>query len=140
MENQVKLNFLGGISKFPRTLQDKMSKAMKKSEKNDRITLNIMVNYGGRDELVYAINQIIAKGIKKVDEKTVKQHLYTGGIPDPDLLIRTASEMRLSNFLLWQIAYTEFYVTPVLWPDFNEAEMEEALQTYKSRQRRFGGL
>lgn len=138
MANRVKLNFLGRISKFSPKLQEKMKEAMEKTKKNDRITLNVMVNYGGRAELVDAVNAIINEGRGTIDEKTISQSLYTKGIPDPDLLIRTASEMRVSNFLLWQIAYAEIYVTPVLWPDFRREQLKEAIDDYQKRVRKFG--
>jgi undecaprenyl diphosphate synthase len=116
MKNQVKLNFLGRLTQFSTELQAKMRQAMAQTKNNKRITLNVMVNYGGRAELVDAIkgmakNQLIDDEVK---EETISQYLYTKGMPDPDLLIRTANEMRISNFLLWQIAYSEIYVTPTL--------------------------
>lgn len=138
MANRVKLIFLGRISKFSPKLQKKMKEAMEKTKKNDRITLNVMVNYGGRAELVDAVNAIINEGLGAIEEETISQRLYTKGIPDPDLLIRTASEMRVSNFLLWQIAYAEIYVTPVLWPDFRREQLKEAIEDYKKRVRKFG--
>ncbi|NQT29478.1 MAG: isoprenyl transferase [Candidatus Saganbacteria bacterium] len=138
MENQVKLNFLGRLSKFSDELRKKMEAAMEKTKNNKRITLNVMVNYGSRAEIVDAVQAIIDKGQKKVEEDTISQHLYTAGIPDPDLLIRTASEMRVSNFLLWQIAYAEIYVTPTLWPDFRREQLIEAMAAYQKRVRKFG--
>jgi len=138
MENRVRLRFLGRISRFSPKLQKKMENAMKKTENNDRITLNVMVNYGGRAELVDAVNAIINEGRKTIDEEAISQRLYTKGIPDPDLLIRTASEMRVSNFLLWQIAYAEIFVTPVLWPDFRREQLREAIDDYQKRVRKFG--
>jgi undecaprenyl diphosphate synthase len=138
MANRVKLRFLGRISKFSPKLQEKMKEAIEKTEKNDRISLNVMVNYGGRAELVDAVNAIIIEGCRTIDEETISQHLYTKGIPDPDLLIRTASEMRVSNFLLWQIAYAEIYVTPILWPDFRREQLKEAIFDYQKRIRKFG--
>jgi undecaprenyl diphosphate synthase len=115
-----------------------MKDAMEKTKGNDRITLNVMVNYGGRAELVDAVNRLLNEGHKIVDEDLIGEHLYTKGIPDPDLLIRTASEMRVSNYLLWQIAYSEIYVTPVLWPDFRKEQLKEAIQAYQKRVRKFG--
>ena len=115
-----------------------MKKAMEKTKENNRSILNVMVNYGGRAELVDAVQAIIKEGRETVDEGTISQHLYTKGIPDPDLLIRTASEMRVSNFLLWQIAYAEIYVTPVLWPDFRREQLKEAIEAYQKRVRKFG--
>jgi undecaprenyl diphosphate synthase len=138
MVNRVKINFLGRLSKFSPKLQKKMKESMEKTKGNDGSTLNVMVNYGGRAELVDAVQAIINEGRGRVDEETISQHLYTKKIPDPDLLIRTASEMRVSNFLLWQIAYAEIYVTPVLWPDFRREQLEEAIEAYQKRVRKFG--
>ncbi|MFH1576319.1 MAG: polyprenyl diphosphate synthase [Candidatus Margulisiibacteriota bacterium] len=138
MANKVKLRFLGRLQKFSPELKQKMSKAMEQTKDNDRITLNVMVNYGGRAELVDAVKEIVAEGRREIDENTISQHLYTKGLPDPDLLIRTASELRVSNFLLWQIAYAEIYVTPVLWPDFRRDQLKAAIEAYQKRLRKFG--
>jgi len=138
IKNGVRLNFLGRLEKFSESLRKKMYEAMEKTKGNDRITLNVMVNYGGRAEIVDAFNQILKEGRKEVDEETLKQYLYTKDIPDPDLLIRTANEMRVSNFLLWQIAYSELYVTPVLWPDFRKEQLLAAIEDYQKRVRKFG--
>jgi undecaprenyl diphosphate synthase len=138
MKNRVKLRFLGRLAKFSSSLRKKMEQAMERTEKNDRITLNVMVNYGGRAEIADAVQEIIDSGKKKVDEKLINDHLYTRGVPDPDLLVRTASEMRVSNFLLWQIAYAEIYVTPVLWPDFRKDQLQDAIRSYQTRVRKFG--
>ena len=138
MKNEVKLNFLGRISKFSPALKKNMKEAAERTKDNCRITLNIMVNYGGRAELTDAVQAIIDKGQIKVDEETINQHLYTKGMPDPDLLIRTASEMRISNFLLWQIAYSEIYITPSFWPDFRKEQLMEAIAEYQKRVRKFG--
>jgi undecaprenyl diphosphate synthase len=106
------------------------------------MTLNVAFNYGGRAEILDAVRRIVAKGIppESVDESLFNSYLYTAGLPEVDLLIRTGDECRLSNFLIWQTAYSEYYFTPVLWPDFNKKEIEKALLTYSRRQRRFGGL
>jgi undecaprenyl diphosphate synthase len=138
MKNKVRLKFLGRLDKFPEGLQKKMYQAMEKTQNNDRITLNVMVNYGGRAEIVDAFNKMMEDGRKTADEETISRYLYTKDIPDPDLLIRTASEMRISNFLLWQIAYTELYVTPVLWPDFRREQLLAAVEDYQKRIRKFG--
>jgi undecaprenyl diphosphate synthase len=138
IKNGVRLNFLGRLGKFSENLRKKMYEAMEKTKGNDRITLNVMVNYGGRAEIVDAFNQMLKEGRKEVDEETLKQYLYTKDIPDPDLLIRTANEMRVSNFLLWQIAYSELYVTPVLWPDFRKEQLLAAIEDYQKRVRKFG--
>lgn len=144
MKNKVRLKFLGRLDKFSELLREKMQKAMEKTANNDRIQLNVMVNYGGRAEIADAVNEIIASRAagheSRVEEKEIQAHLYTKGIPDPDLLIRTANEMRVSNFLLWQIAYAEIYVTPVLWPDFRREQLIIAIEDYQKRERRFGKL
>lgn len=115
-----------------------MKKAMERTSKNNKITLSVMVNYGGRAEIVDAVKEIIKEGEKNITEEMIGKHLYTRGMPDPDLLIRTASEMRISNFLLWQIAYAELYITPVYWPDFREKELMKAIESYQKRTRKFG--
>src|SRR3989338_274545 len=140
MENKVKLNFLGWLSELSPELQKKTKAAMKKSENNTRTVLNIMMNYGARAALIDAFKQMSAEQLSAdvIDEKKVSKYLYTKDVPDPDLLIRTASEMRISNFLLWQIAYSEIYVTPVLWPDFRRAQLKDRSEEYQKRTRKFG--
>lgn len=140
MKNEVKLNFLGRLSKFSPELLDKMQKAMDKTKNNKRITLNIMVNYGARAELVDAFLQMTNEQMTndQITEETISNHLYTAGMPDPDLLIRTAGEMRVSNYLLWQIAYAEIYVTEKCWPDFRKEELLKAIEDYQKRTRKFG--
>ncbi|MCU0640977.1 MAG: polyprenyl diphosphate synthase [Candidatus Margulisbacteria bacterium] len=144
MKNGVKLQFLGRLTKFFPELQKKMREAMEKTKGNDRITLSVMVNYGGRAEIVDAVNEIVEHRTlnteQRVEEKDVQAHLYTKGMPDPDLLIRTANEMRVSNFLLWQIAYAEIYVTETLWPDFRRDQLVAAIEAYQKRERRYGKL
>lgn len=144
MKNKVRLKFLGRLDKFSELLREKMQKAMEKTVNNDRIQLNVMVNYGGRAEIVDAVNEILdsrkPNTEHRIEEKDIQERLYTKDIPDPDLLIRTASEMRVSNFLLWQIAYAEIYVTPVLWPDFRREQLIIAIEDYQKRERRFGKL
>lgn len=134
----VRLNYLGQLNRFSPEIQQKMKSSTERTKKNNRVVLNIMINYGGRAELVDAVNEIIAQGKKEVSEELISQHLYTRGMPDPDLLIRTASEMRVSNFLLWQIAYAEIYVTPIFWPDFRKEQLKEAIEAYQKRVRKFG--
>src|SRR5690606_8206487 len=109
---------------------------------NNRITLNVAFNYGGRAEIVDAVQRIMRAGIapEDVTEELISKYLYVTDLPDPDLIVRTGGDMRLSNFLLWQAAYAEFYLTPTFWPDFNEAELYSALEAYAGRQRRFGGV
>ncbi|MHB1415971.1 MAG: polyprenyl diphosphate synthase, partial [Chloroflexota bacterium] len=109
---------------------------------NKTITLNIAFNYGGRAEIVQAVRRIVQDGLapEEINEETITRHLYTAGQQDPDIIIRTGGEMRLSNFLIWQAAYAEYYSTPVFWPDFDEAELLKALTAYSQRQRRFGKI
>ena len=140
MEKKVRLRFLGRTELLSSELQKKISWAMDRTAANTGLNLSIMVSYGGRDEIVGAIKEITKKGkrAEEINEKLVEAHLYTSGFPDPDLLIRTAGEVRVSNFLLWQIAYSEIYVTTVLWPDFGKEELFEAIKEYGKRARKFG--
>ena len=126
-----------GIS--PRLLK-KIEKAVELTRNNDTIILNVAFNYGGRQEIIDAVKRIIQEGIPpdQVDDALLSQYLYTSGQPDPDLIIRTSGEMRVSNFLIWQGAYAELYVTPTYWPDFDETELQKALDHYAARERRFG--
>ncbi|MFA5138935.1 MAG: isoprenyl transferase [Elusimicrobiota bacterium] len=139
-KNGVRLMVSGRIEGLPEQVRAEISASIKKLEKNKGLTLNLCLNYGARAEIVDAVNSLIREGIKEVSEIEISGRLYTAGIPDPDLVIRTSGEMRLSNFLLWQVAYAELYVTPVLWPDFRKEQLLEALADYQRRERRFGGL
>ncbi len=134
-----KIRFIGDLSAFPESLRNKMLEVEHKSVFN-KMCLNVAVNYGGRNELVNAFNKLIAEGKEKVTENDISEHLYTAGMPDPDLIVRTGGEVRISNFLMWQSAYSEFYFTDVLWPDFGNKELDEAIEYYSSKQRRFGGV
>jgi len=136
----VRLYHIGRIERLPADLQHKVIRAMDLTRNNDRLYLQLAFNYGGRDEIVCAISRMIADGVKseEVTPEMVSKYLFTAGIPDPDLVIRTSGEMRLSNFLIWQAAYAELYVTPALWPDFNRDEYYKALLAYSQRERRFG--
>lgn len=138
----VKLNHLGTLEGLSSRLQKRVIDAMELTRNNTAITLSLAFNYGGRQEILMAVKKLLAQGIspEAVDEAIFSQSLYTSELPDPDLIIRTAGELRLSNFLLWQSAYSEYYFTPTYWPDFDEAEVERALRAYTQRQRRFGGL
>jgi len=144
MKNNVRLKALGNLSKLPaRTLQE-LEWGIEKTKDNTGLTLNLAVSYGGREEIVDACRHIAAE-VKQgrlepdaIDESQIARHLYSPEIPDPELLIRTGGDMRISNFLLWQIAYTELYVTPVLWPDFGKDDLVKAIEAYHGRQRRFG--
>ena len=138
----VRLNHLGRIDRLSPDLQQAILEAMELTQDNAGLTLNVAFDYGGRDEILQAVRRILEDGVSpdQVDESLLCRYLYTASLPDPDLIIRTAGEMRLSNFLLWQTAYSEYYFAPVLWPDFDEAEVTKALIAYRRRQRRFGGL
>ncbi len=142
MDKGIRFNVIGEIEDFPKKLQMEIKNAMNKTAKNKNLCLSLALSYSGRTEIIHAtkgIVEAVKKGIvKKVDEKTFKKYLYAGAIPDPDLLIRTSGEMRLSNFLLWQIAYTEIYVTEIFWPDFRKKAYLEALKEFTRRERRFG--
>jgi undecaprenyl diphosphate synthase len=137
----IKLCHLGRLDKLPDSLQATMKNAMELTKDNTAMTLNLAVNYGGRSEIIDAVRRLIAEGVpaENINEELFRNYLYTAGMPDVDLLIRTSGELRTSNFLTWQTAYTEFYFTDTLWPDFNEKELEKALLSYSQRQRRFGG-
>jgi len=139
-KNGVKINFLGRINMLPEHLQKKAAWAMDKTKGNKRITLNIMTNYGGRAELVDAFKAMTNDELSndEINEETVSNYLYTKGMPDPDLLIRTAGEMRVSNYLLWQIAYSEIYVTGLYWPEFRKEALLAAIEDYQKRTRKFG--
>lgn len=144
LEN-IKVKVIGDISKLDAGLQKSIQKIVTNSAKNTGLTLNIAFNYGGRDEIVKAMQRIATNvknndiEIEEINETLITNTLYTANQPDPDLLIRTAGEQRISNFLLWQLAYTEFLFVPQYWPDFSEKDLDEAIITYQSRNRKFGG-
>ncbi len=141
-EEGVQLHHLGRLEKLAPSLQEKVRDAVELTRNNDRLILNIAWNYGGRAEIVQAIQRIIRDGIEpdKVNDDLVSQYLYTAGVPDPDLIIRTSGELRVSNFLIWQSAYSEWYITPTYWPDFDKEEFRRALEIYGRRDRRYGGV
>ncbi len=136
----VRIRHVGRADNMPPNLQKMIAQAVELTRNNERIVLNVAFNYGGRAEIVQAVQRIMAAGIAPADvsEELLSQYLYTAGQPDPDLIIRTGGEMRLSNFLVWQAAYAEYYSTPTYWPDFDKAELERALVAYTARDRRFG--
>ena len=137
-EKQIRVVFLGDKSVFSKKLIDKMEK-LEEITKEHTDTLNIAFNYGGRDEIVHACKEALLHD-EEISEATISKHLYTAASPDPDLIVRTAGEMRLSNFLLWQAAYAEFYYTQTLWPDMNAEEVDKACEAFLSRKRNFGAL
>ena len=142
--NNIKINILGDISRLEIGLQNSINKIIDKTKKNTGITLNIAFNYGGRAEILRATKHIAEEvhegklDLEKIDEKCIENHLYTKGQPDPDILIRTSGEIRISNFLLWQLAYTEFIFIDKYWPDFNENDIEESIRIFQKRHRKFG--
>ena len=136
----IKLGVLGEFQAFPRKVARAIGEILKIVKKHERLKVNLALNYGGRDEILNAIKKIIKEKVppKRLNEKTFSHFLYTNGEPDPDLIIRTGGELRLSNFLLWQMSYSELYFTDTLWPDFNEKELDRAIADYQKRQRNFG--
>ena len=142
VENQIQVRSIGRRDAVPSSLQVAIDQLQEATRDNDRLTINFGFNYGGRGEIVDAVREIVAKGVPAslISEETIAQHLYTRNLPDPDLVIRTAGEMRLSNFLLWQAAYAEYYAAQVFWPDFGRKEFYAALANYSRRERKFGGL
>lgn len=138
----VQIRHIGRLERLDPRLQKKVIQAVEKTRHNTRLVLNVAFNYGGRDEIVCAIQRIIRDGIpaEEVTAELVSRYLFTAGVPDPDLIIRTSGELRVSNFLIWQAAYSEWYVTPTYWPDFDKEEFRRALEDYAQRDRRFGGV
>ena len=130
----------GSRQKLPATVLEKIDKAVQNTASNTGLTVNLALNYGARQEIVQAVNALIGSGKTEITMDELSAHLYQPQVPDPELIIRTSGEERLSNFLLWQAAYSEFYFTPVLWPDFNAQELQKALDAYAQRTRRFGGI
>ncbi|MBR2386553.1 isoprenyl transferase [bacterium] len=139
-KNNVVLNFIGDLEALSQDLQKALKNAHEKTKNNTGVNLQVAINYGGRDEIKNAIKKIVASGIseEEITEELISKNLYKGEIPDPDLVIRTGNEKRISNFLLWQIAYSELYVTDIFWPDFDENELKKAIEEFNLRTRRFG--
>lgn len=144
LENNIKLNTIGNFDKLPKNAQSELLEVLNKTKENNRMTLTLALSYGSREELISAVKAISDKvknniiSTETIDESIINQHLYTHNLPEVDLLIRTSGEHRISNFLLWQIAYAELYFTDVLWPDFTENHLYEAIISYQKRERRFG--
>ncbi len=142
--NNIRLNSIGNLDTLPASVKKELSEVIEKTKNNTRMTLTLALSYGSREEIVNAVRKISDKvknniiSITDIDESIINQHLYTQNLPDVDLVIRTSGEHRISNFLLWQIAYAEFYFTDVLWPDFREKDLYEAIISYQKRERRFG--
>lgn len=141
-DKNVRVRHIGKSSNLSPNLRQAVANSQSLTQNNSGITLNVAFDYGSRDEILEAVRQIVRDGVSPdaIDENLFNSYLYTSQTPDPDLIIRTGGELRLSNFLLWQSAYSEFYHTPVLWPDLDAAELEKALDAYRSRQRRFGAV
>lgn len=143
-DNKIKLNAIGCLEDLPKKAQKELLEVIDKTKENSRMTLTLALSYGSRDELLNMVKEISSKvknniiSIDSIDESIINKHLYTQNLPDVDLLIRTSGEHRISNFLLWQIAYAELYFTDILWPDFNKEELYKALINYQNRERRFG--
>jgi len=143
MRHDIRFTAMGRLGALPAPVRSELEDVIRKTSGNRGLQLNLAINYGGRAEIVDAVKALVEKarqGDLVIDEAAVSAHLYTAGMPDPDLLIRTSGEMRVSNFLLWQIAYAELYVTQTLWPDFARTDLLEAILDYQKRDRRFGGL
>ncbi len=140
LEKNIILKIIGDLSGFPEDLREKLAEAQNKTIENNGTTLCIALGYGGQDEILTAVNNLIESGVKKITKENLESSLYTFGLPPLDLLIRTSGEQRISNFLLWQVAYSEFWFTSVLWPDFDKKEFEKALIDFGKRQRRYGDV
>ena len=139
-ERGVQIRHLGTLEGVPSSLSRRIQEALTLTRNNTRLIFNVAFNYGGRAEIVHAVRQLVREGMpaEAIDERALAARLYTAGLPDPDLIVRTAGEFRLSNFLLWQAAYAEYYSTPVYWPDFDVVELSRALDAFAARERRFG--
>lgn len=138
--NGVRYNFMGDLTKIPVDLKNCLESIMQKTKDNCDFFVNIGINYGGRDEIVRAVNKLIASGKKSVDIEDIRQNLDTSFLPDPELVVRSGGERRISNFMLFEMAYSEFYFTKTYWPAFDEAELSKALDDFSSRKRRFGAI
>jgi undecaprenyl diphosphate synthase len=142
LNNDIRFNVIGRPEALSKDIQEELDQAMARTSQSRGMLFNIALNYGGRTEIVDAARRAMASGMRPedLDEATFSRFLYTGGQPDPDLMIRTSGEMRVSNYLLWQIAYSEIYVTDTLWPDFRRSHLLEAVLAYQKRERRYGGI
>lgn len=141
VKEDVRLRFAGRIKELPKDIQEIIHEAENETEKGQRLQLIVCLNYGGRQEIVDAVQKLLKDGYKgEVTEETIRSHLYLPDLPDPDLIIRTSGEYRLSNFWLWEGSYSEFYFSSLLWPDFNKEALQEAILSYEKRDRRYGGI
>lgn len=140
IKNRIRLKISGDVSAFPEKIRSLVFKRQKETEEFTSKTLNIAINYGGRQEILRAANNLLKSGKTEISEQDFKNELYTAGLPEMDLVVRTSGEMRISNFFLYDVAYAEFYFTDVLWPDFDEKELKKAIECYSHRKRRFGNV
>jgi len=139
-KENVRLRFIGRLEEVPENAMAKCFEYEEKTKNNEKIQAILALNYGGRSEIVDAVKKMLDQDNRHVDEQTFRNYLYAPDVPDPDLVIRTSGEMRISNFLLWEIAYSEFYFSNLLWPEFSEEELKRAVEIYQGRDRRFGGI
>lgn len=138
MKNNVRVNMVGNYQSFPEDIVERIEEIHEQSKNNDSITAHFALGYGGREEILHGIQNLLDKGVKNVTEEIFRNELYTNDVPDPDLIIRPGGEQRISGFLLFQAAYAELYFTPVYWPDFTKEEFKKAVEWYQNRERRFG--
>ena len=138
MKNNVRFRVIGDVKRLPDAVQQKLRETEEHTAKNDAMTMVVALSYSSRWEITEAVRQLVEEGAQNITEETISQHLTTNFMPDPDLLIRTGGELRISNYLLWQIAYSELYFCDTYWPDFDEAELHKAIESYQKRQRRYG--
>lgn len=136
----IKVRIMGDYTKFPKNLVDNANSLIERTKNNDKMVLNMGINYGGHDDILRAVNNMIADGVTKVDKVTMENYLYTKGLPAPDFVIRTSGELRISNFMLWQMAYSELYFPKTYWPDFHKKDLYKALKSYQKRNRRYGAI
>lgn len=139
-KENVRLRFIGRLEELPENVKAKCFEYEEKTKNNEKIQAVLALNYGGRSEIVDAVKKMLDQDNRHIDEQTFRNYLYAPDVPDPDLVIRTSGEMRISNFLLWEIAYSEFYFSNLLWPEFSEEELKRAVEAYQGRDRRFGGI
>lgn len=144
MEENIKLNVIGNLEELPMDVREVIKEVEGETQDNSSMILQLAISYSGRDDIAHSVKEIVSKiksgelNSEDITEELIEENLYTAGVPDPDLLIRTSGESRLSNFMMWQLAYTEIYVSPVLWPDFTEDHLRDAVTDFMSRERRFG--
>ena len=136
----IKVRIMGDYTKFPNNLVENANRMIEATSKNNKMILNMGINYGGHDDILRAVNSIVKEGVQNVDKKIFEDHLYTAGLSYPDFVVRTSGELRISNFMLWQMAYSELYFPKTLWPDFHKKQLYKAIKSYNKRNRRFGAI